>query len=159
MAIHPSPVTVRKGNADDLEAVYGLIKELAVFEKEPDEPSNPFEVFYRQGTGEIPWYHVLVAETSGEVIGMALYYNAYSTWKGAMYYLDDLVVKEQYRRSGIGSMLLKKFLEEAEKNEVNMVKWQVLDWNEAAIKFYQKYNTEIGTGEWLNCRILKENFK
>jgi len=158
MTVLPEKIIIRKGGPDDLEAVYALIKELAEFEKEPEEPSNPFDVFYEQGTGKYPWYMTLVAEYNGQVIAMALYYNAYSTWKGAMFYLDDIVVNEKFRRYGVGSLLLNQLLQEAKTANVNMVKWQVLDWNQPAIRFYEKYKAEIGTGEWLNCRIQKDGF-
>jgi GNAT superfamily N-acetyltransferase len=159
MAVLPHSIVVRQARAEDLEAVYGLIHELAVYEKEPGEPSNPFDVFFAQGTGSDPWYRVLVAEHQNEIIGMALYFRAYSTWKGAMYYMDDIVVKEAYRQHGIGSQLMNKLVDEAMAEGINLIKWQVLDWNEPAIRFYKKYNVQMDGGEWLNCRLFKEDFK
>jgi ribosomal protein S18 acetylase RimI-like enzyme len=76
-----------------------------------------------------------------------------------MSYMDDIVVKEAYRQHGIGSQLMNKLVDEAMAEGINLIKWQVLDWNEPAIRFYKKYNVQMDGGEWLNCRLFKEDFK
>ncbi|HLP21801.1 MAG TPA: GNAT family N-acetyltransferase, partial [Chitinophagales bacterium] len=109
------------------------------------------------GFGKNPLYGVFVAEAAdtNEIIGMALYYTAYSTWKGKMLFLDDLVVTESYRRYGIGRKLINEFLLEAKNQEVNQVRWQVLDWNERAIEFYKSLNVQFDS-EWITVKMSKE---
>lgn len=159
MAATTPDISIRFASPEELQAVYGLVHELAVYEREPNEPSISLETFVRQGTQAEPWYKTLVAVAGAEVVGMLLYFRAFSTWKGAMYYMDDIVVEESWRRHGIGAKLMERLLQEALDNEVNLIKWQVLDWNEPAIQFYKKYNIQMDGGEWLNCRLFREDFK
>ncbi len=149
-------ISIRKADTDDLEAVYGLIKELAIFENAPDEPSNPLKKFIEEGTAKQPRFHVLVAEQKNEILGIALYYYGYSTWKGSMLYLDDLVVKEQHRKKGIGKQLLDELIKIAKEERINQMRWHVLDWNENAIKFYKKYPVTFDSS-WITVKIEKEN--
>jgi GNAT superfamily N-acetyltransferase len=149
-------ITIRKADTTDLEAVYGLIKELAIFENAPDEPSNPLKKFIEEGTAKQPRFHVLVAEQGKEILGIALYYYGYSTWKGSMLYLDDLVVKEQHRKKGIGKQLLDELINIAKEERINQMRWHVLDWNENAINFYKKYPVTFDSS-WITVKIEKEN--
>jgi GNAT superfamily N-acetyltransferase len=98
-------------------------------------------------------FDILVAEHNSTIIGMALYYPTFSTWKGKMMYLEDFVVQEAFRKSGVGQLLFDAFLEEAKTQDCKLVKWQVLDWNEPAINFYKKNNATI-EDEWLSCKIF-----
>ena len=148
-------IHIRKAQEKDLPAVYQLIKELALYEKEPDEPTISLNDFVRDGSGENPKYQVIVAERNQEIAGMALYYLGYSTWKGRMMYLDDLVVKEEYRRQGIGERLFDALVEAARETGVNQLRWHVLDWNEPAIKFYKKIGASLDS-EWITCKFEKE---
>lgn len=148
-------ISIRKADADDLVQVYALIKELAVFENAPDEPSNPLKKFIEEGTCKNPRFQVIVAEDKGEIIGIALYYYGYSTWKGSMIYLDDLVVKESYRRQGIGKLLLDELIAIAKEENINQVRWHVLDWNENAIQFYKKYPVTFDDS-WITVKLEKE---
>jgi ribosomal protein S18 acetylase RimI-like enzyme len=150
-------IHIRKAEPADLVQVYELIKELAVYEKAPDQPSNPLKKFIEEGTCKHPYYYVIVAESGNEVIGIALYYYGYSTWKGPLIYLDDLVVSENYRKHGIGKMLMDEILSIAKEEKVCQVRWQVLDWNEPAINFYKKYPV-VFDKEWLTVKIEKDNF-
>src|SRR5690606_4986555 len=93
-------------------------------------------------------FKIFVAEVEGEVVGMALYYYTFSTWKGKMLYLEDFVVRQKFRRAGIGHALFEKVIEEARQNQCALMKWQVLDWNQPAISFYEKYNVEFDKGWW-----------
>ncbi|HNM32240.1 MAG TPA: GNAT family N-acetyltransferase [Chitinophagales bacterium] len=149
-------VIIRKADAADLEAVYGLIKELAIFENAPNEPSNSLKKFVEEGTAKQPRFHVLVAEKNNEILGIALYYYGYSTWKGAMLYLDDLVVKEKYRNNGIGKQLLDELIKIAKEERINQMRWHVLDWNENAINFYKKYPVTFDS-TWVTVKIEKEH--
>lgn len=139
----------------DLPSVYELIRELALYENAPDEPSNPLEQFLEDGSGETPRYQVILATKEDEIIGIALYYLGYSTWKGAMMYLDDLVVREAWRKHGIGSMLLKALIARAREEKVNQLRWHVLDWNEPAIAFYKKIGAALDP-TWITCKIEKD---
>ena len=148
-------ISIRPAESSDLEAVYGLIKELALYENAPNEPSNALETFLADGKGENPKYRVLVAEHHQEIVGIALYYLGYSTWKGAMMYLDDLVVRESYRRHGIGKKLLTALQDTAREHKVNQLRWHVLDWNEPAIAFYNKIGASLDN-TWITCKMEKE---
>ena len=151
-------MNIRKGNPEDMKSVLGLIQELAIFEKEPDAVVITEEDLIRDGFGEKPLFNVFVAEIENEekrkeIVGIALYYYRYSTWKGKTLYLDDFYVKEAYRRSGTGQKLFKAFIEEGISRNAKQLKWQVLDWNEVAIDFYIRQHAELIKG-WWNGRIL-----
>lgn len=148
-------IKIRKAEPADLVQVYDLIRELAVYEKAPDQPSNPIKKFIAEGTCKNPRYYVIVAESGGNIIGMALYYYGYSTWKGPLIYLDDLVVRESFRKQGIGKMLMDEMISIAKEENVCQLRWQVLDWNEPAINFYKKYPVKFDL-EWLTVKIEKD---
>lgn len=144
-------VLVRKANKQDLKDIHQLVYELAVYEKAGGEfvaSLKDYEENFERG-----FFYALVAELEGNIVGMALYYPAYSTWKGRMMYLEDFVVKEQYRRHGIGEQIFEAFLADAREHSCTMVKWQVLDWNEPALRFYEKKKAIIEK-EWWNGKIL-----
>lgn len=149
-------IIIRKAEPNDLIQVYGLIRELAAFEKEPDEPSNPLKKFIEEGTCKQPRFQVILADDNGKVAGIALYYYGYSTWKGSMIYLDDLVVKESYRKKGIGRKLMDELIAIAREEKINQLRWHVLDWNENAINFYKKYPVTFDN-TWITVKIEKEN--
>lgn len=144
-------VEIRKITAADLDAVYELVRDLAIFEKEEEQFTIGMEE-YRQQFAE-GLFQVLVAELNKEVLGMALFYPSFSTWKGKMMYLEDFVVKESSRNMGVGQALFDAFLGEAKAQNCKMVKWQVLDWNETAINFYKKNKATI-EGQWLTGKII-----
>ncbi len=149
---------IRISKIEDVEACYKLIKDLAVYENAPNAVTNSLEQFTKDGFGENPLYKMYVAESEkGEIVGLALFFICYSTWKGKMVYLDDLVVKAGFRRFGIGTELLKSLVEYAKANDVNIVKWQVLDWNTPAISLYKKLGLTINS-EWIDCKLYKYQF-
>src|SRR5688572_18206140 len=148
-------ITIRKAEASDLVQVYELIKELAVFENAPGEPSNSLKKFIAEATCKEPRFHVILAETGNEIIGIALYYYGYSSWKGSMIYLDDLVIREKYRKLGIGTKLMNELIAIAKEEKINQVRWHVLDWNENAISFYKKYPVTFDPA-WITVKIEKE---
>ena len=147
---------IRKGRKEDLENALDLIKELAVYENALHEVKNSVEEMEQDGFGVNPIFHFFVAENSEGIIGISLYYYRYSTWKGKILYIEDLVVKEKHRRTGAGTLLMEASIQEAKKQNCNGVQWQVLDWNEPAIKFYEKYNP-VKDPEWVNFRIDKDH--
>jgi GNAT superfamily N-acetyltransferase len=144
-------INIRKATPADIPAMHSLVRELAIYEEAEDQFVATVEEYERDFAAGI--YHTIVAEAEGKVVGMALYYMAYSTWKGKMLYLEDFVVFEDYRRYGIGQMLFDAFLEAARQEGCRLVKWQVLDWNEPALRFYEK-NEAIIEREWWNGKIF-----
>lgn len=145
-------VTLRKATPSDVPAMMRLVRELAVFEKAPDEVSNTEERMLQEGFGPQPAFGCILAEQEGEIIGMSLYYFRYSTWKGRRLYLEDIIVTEKARGIGAGKRLFDQTIEIAKEENCTGMMWQVLDWNEPAIAFYKKYNARMD-GEWINCHL------
>lgn len=143
---------IRKGTPTDIPELLNLIKELAAYENEPDAVTVTEEILLNDGFGEKPAFEFLVAEKDGTVVGIALYYYQYSTWKGRSLYLEDVIVKESERMQGIGGMLMNELISISKKEKMKRLDWQVLDWNQPAISFYKKYNTQFDN-EWINCRL------
>lgn len=145
---------IRKGDQNDVPGIFRLIKELAEFERAPEAVVNTEKMLLEDGFGPHSIYRVFVAEdaATNEIIGIALYYAAYSTWKGRILYLDDLVVTKSRRRYGIGRKLLNEVLKQAQHDKVNQIRWQVLDWNQPAIEFYKSVGVEFDP-EWINCKM------
>jgi GNAT superfamily N-acetyltransferase len=145
-------ITLRRAVKEDCPRLLELIRELAEFERLPQEVTITLEQLTNDGFGEQPVWWAFVACVDGRIEGFALYYIRYSTWKGQRLYLEDLIVTEKMRGKGMGKLLFERTLEEArEKNYLGVV-WQVLDWNEPAIRFYKKYNARFESG-WMNGSI------
>ena len=144
-------MNIRKGIKDDLVQVFALVKELALYEKAPDEVTASLADYYRDFEEGI--FHVIVAEEDGKVMGILLYFITFSTWKGRMLYLEDFVVSESARGQGIGKLLFDELILEAKRLNCKLMKWQVLDWNDLAINFYKKYPGVVFDEEWHNCKI------
>lgn len=144
---------IRPAIKDDCARMMELIQELAIYEKAPDEVTVTFEHFVESGFGPNPVWWAWVAEFDGKVEGFALYYIRYSTWKGQRIYLEDLLVTEKMRGKGAGKLLLDQLIAIAKSNGYAGITWQVLEWNEPAINFYQKFDQVTFDGEWVNCSI------
>lgn len=127
---------LRNAKRTDMKSVLKLIKELALFENEPEAVEITEKTLLDDGFGENPKFRVFVAELDHEIIGMALYYQRYSTWKGKSLHLEDLIVQEKYRGKGVGNALYTKVLKYAYDNGFKRVAWEVLDWNKVAIDYY-----------------------
>lgn len=147
-----SPILIRKARKEDCPRMLELIKELAAYEKAPDEVSVSLSHFEESGFGESPVWWGFVAENEGVICGFALYYIRYSTWKGQRLYLEDLYVEPAMRGKGIGKLLFDELIQEGKMKQFRGMVWQVLDWNEPAIGFYRKYNARLDDG-WINCSI------
>ena len=146
-------IVLRRGVEADLPQVLGLIQELAAYEKAPEAVTNTLAAMQRDGFGPAPIFGFFVLENeAAEIIGLALFYTAYSTWKGRMLYLEDLVVTETARRGGLGRLLFDVVVAEARATGAVRLKWQVLNWNEPAITFYKKLGATI-EDEWLNGNL------
>ena len=151
-------ITIRKGEKKDIPQALELVRELAVYERAPNEVITNVAQMEQDGFGEKSVYRFLVAEVEEKIIGMALYYTAYSTWKGKYIYLDDLIVTEKLRRSGAGKLLFDALLREAKLEGANQLRWHVLEWNEPAINFYKKYNVTLDP-EWITGRMSREQIE
>ncbi len=151
-------ITIRNASPDDCIAVHSLIQELAVFEKAAEEVEVSVEQLEKDAFGENRIVEIRVAEQNGEVVGAALTYEKYSTWKGRSLHLEDLIVKESHRGKGIGSMLFNEIVKLCKDRGYGRMEWQVLDWNESAIEFYKKYGTTY-LHDWLDCRLTSEDIK
>ncbi len=145
-------ITVRRAKEEDCVRILDLVKELALFEKAPEEVTVSLEHFTESGFGANPVWWAFVAETNGIIKGFALYYVRFSTWKGQRLYLEDLYVCNDMRGKGLGNLLFEELIKEVQLRGLNGMVWQVLEWNEAAINFYKKYNAHFD-GEWINCTL------
>lgn len=134
---------IRKGRPEDMKAVLELIQELADFEKEPNAVMITVDNLIRNGFGPVPLFHVFVAEVESEIVGIALYYYRYSTWKGKIIHLEDLVVKDKMRGSGLGYALYSEIIKQGKRDQVRRIDWHVLDWNTPAIDFYEKSGAKV----------------
>ncbi len=143
---------IRKAERKDCKRILELVNELAVYENAPNEVTVSLEEFEKSGFSEKPIWWAFVWEEEGLIIGFALYYIRFSTWKGNRMYLEDLLVTESHRGKGIGKLLFDQLIIEAKEKKFNGIVWQVLDWNQPAINFYNKYNAKFD-GEWLNGSI------
>lgn len=148
-------MNIRKGTIEDMPRVLELIRELAVFEKQPEAVEVTVADLERDGFGANPLFQTLVAESNGVIPGIALFYNRYSTWKGKTIHLEDLIVSEKYRGSGIGMKLYQAVMEEAKMQNVRRVEWNVLDWNTPAISFYEKTGAVVFK-DWLVAQMDEE---
>ncbi len=147
---------IRKGISSDMPSVLALIKELAVFEKEPDAVEVTVDDLIRDGFSENPLFYCFVAEEviesslenySKQIIGIALYYYRYSTWKGKTIHLEDLIVREDKRGNGVGMALYGEVIRQGKLDNVRRIEWAVLDWNTPAINFYKKTGANVLT-DW-----------
>jgi N-acetylglutamate synthase-like GNAT family acetyltransferase len=151
-------VEIRKGKEEDLQEVLELIKELAVYERSPEEVEVSLNEMANWGFGKDKVFDFFVVEKEGVIVAMALYYHKYSTWKGKCLFLEDIIVTENERRNGYGKMLFNEVAKVAKKEQVRRMEWQVLEWNETAIRFYQKYMSNFDE-EWINCKLTYDQIQ
>lgn len=145
----PVSTNIRKATAADCPRMMELINELALYERAPQEVTVSPEHFLESGFGPNPVWWAFVAELDGVVMGFALYYIRYSTWKGQRMYLEDILVTEEARGKGLGKLLMEALIAEAKERRFTGITWQVLNWNEPALNFYRKFNTRFDD-EWVN---------
>jgi len=150
--------TVRAAKKEDCAAVLKLIQELATYENASREAELDVATLEKDGFGAQPAYQLLIAEKENKVIGMALFYEKYSTWKGRSIYLEDLIVTEKERGIGAGKALFEAVIQEAKRRNSGRMEWQVLDWNQPAIDFYKKAGAELDD-EWINCKFRREDLQ
>ncbi|MEC4047888.1 GNAT family N-acetyltransferase [Flavobacterium sp. SUN046] len=146
---------IRKAQPNDMPQVLELIQELAVFENEPDAVVITAKDLVRDGFSEDPLFHCFVAEADQKIIGIALYYYRYSTWKGKTLHLEDLIVKENQRGTGVGYKLYSEIIRQGKRDQVRRIEWAVLDWNTPAIDFYKKTGAKV-LSEWCVAQMDEE---
>jgi len=151
-------INVRESQREDMPQVLDLIKELALFEKQPQEVIIDVEHLQKYGFGEQPLFKCFVAEVDGNIEGMALIYFRFSTWKGKTVHLEDLMVRERFRGKGLGIALYKKVMAFALEQNVKRVEWIVLDWNEGAVEFYKKSGANV-MQEWNTVQFDEDSIK
>lgn len=152
-------INVREALPADMEAVLSLIQDLAEFEKAPEQVIVTVDDLKRDGFGEKQFFKAFVAEVDGEVVGIALTYLGYSTWKGKLLYLDDIVVREHLRSKGIGRQLFDRVIQYGAQENARVLKWQVLRWNKDAIRFYKRYDNVVFDDEWVDCKLYEADLK
>ncbi|MDR0892000.1 MAG: GNAT family N-acetyltransferase [Mediterranea sp.] len=146
-------INIRRAERRDCPRLLELIKALALYEKAPDEVTVSLSHFEESGFGEQPVWWAFVAEVDGAVVGFALYYIRYSTWKGQRLYLEDLYVEPGMRGKGVGARLFEQLMDEMRARNLHGMVWQALEWNEPALNFYRKYGAKFDHG-WVNCELL-----
>ena len=149
---------IRKAEKKDSLAILNLIKELALFEKEPESVKLKLSDIENDGFGTKPLFECIVAEINKRIIGMAIYYPRYSTWNGPTIHLEDLIVSEQYKGKGIGTQLYSNFIKMAFNSGVKRVEWNVLDWNSPAINFYKKSGAKV-LDNWRSVQMHRSEMK
>ena len=149
---------IRKAEKKDSLAILNLIKELALFEKEPESVKLKLSDIENDGFGTKPLFECIVAEINKRIIGMAIYYPRYSTWNGPTIHLEDLIVSEQYKGKGIGTQLYSNFIKMAFNSGVKRVEWNVLDWNSPAINFYKKSGAKV-LDDWRSVQMHRSEMK
>ena len=145
-------ISIRRAVKEDCPRLLELVQELATYEKAPNEVTVTLEHFVESGFGKQPVWWAFVAEESGIILGFALYYIRYSTWKGQAMYLEDILVTESARGKGVGKLLFDRLIDESKEKGFKRIVWQVLEWNDPAINFYKKYNAKFDS-EWVNCSM------
>lgn len=150
--------TIRNAKKEDMPQVLELIKALAVFEKEPEAVEVTVEDLKQDGFGEHPAFHCFVAEVHSKIEGIALVYHRYSTWKGKAIHLEDLIVSESMRGTGIGTALLDEVIKYGHNLGVKRINWEVIDWNEPAIAFYEKKGANV-MRDWDVVQLSEEGIK
>lgn len=143
-------IRIRPAQYDDIPFIYSMVKELAAYEKEPDAVLSDITEYYAAFESGLIQGHI--AEMEREKVGMTVFYRTFSTWKGVTLYLEDFYVIPEYRQHGIGQQLFDAFVETARQMGCRQTKWQVLDWNEPALRFYEK-NGAVIEKEWWNGKI------
>lgn len=151
-------IEIRTGTQEDIAYALHLVKELAAFENAPNEVEVTPEEMLEWGFGANKQFDFFVASDNNVIVGLALYYFKYSTWKGKCLFLEDIIVTESQRGKGIGKLLFDKVVEVSKEIKVRRMEWQVLDWNTPAIDFYKKYNATLD-GEWVNCKLIDDQLK
>lgn len=151
--------TIESAVPADIPEILSLIKQLALYEKAPNEVTVTQDILLRDGFGDEKIFDCFVARTAdNSILGLALYYTKYSTWKGRCLYLEDIIVSQRFRGKGIGKELFRAVYDVARRSHAGRLEWQVLDWNEPAIGFYKRFKAHFDY-EWINCKFTYEQLQ
>jgi GNAT superfamily N-acetyltransferase len=151
-------ITIRPAIQTDVPAMLGLVQELALYEKAPQEVTVTLEEMTAAGFGPGAVWKAFVSIVDGKLVGMSLFFTKYSTWKGKCMYIDDIVVTESMRGAGIGKLLFEETVAEAKRTHMRRLEWQVLEWNTPAINFYNKFSAVLDP-EWVNGKLTYEQLQ
>ncbi|SDK29048.1 L-amino acid N-acyltransferase YncA [Catalinimonas alkaloidigena] len=156
---HSNGILIRQGEEKDIDAVYQLVEELAIYHKhDPNYIINSPEQMREDAFGENRYFRFFVAEENGHIVGATIYYYIYSTWKGKSLYLEDLIITESHRGRGIGKLFMQALAHQAVKNGASKMKWQVAEDNASAIRFYERVAADFDP-EWINCELNREQLE
>jgi GNAT superfamily N-acetyltransferase len=145
-------INIRRATKEDIGLVRDLVMELAIFEKAPEEVTSSLADYISDGFSDNPLFSANLIYLNDELAGFSLWYYRFSTWKGRRFYLEDLYIKEAYRGKGLGRKLINEAIEEAKRMKCTGMMWQVLDWNQPAIDFYNTLGVKMDAG-WLNVHL------
>ena len=145
-------INIRRATKEDIGLVRNLVMELAIFEKAPEEVTSSLADYVQEGFSDNPLFTANLIYLNDELAGFSLWYYRFSTWKGRRFYLEDLYIKEAYRGKGLGRKLINEAIEEAKRMKCTGMMWQVLDWNQPAIDFYNTLGVKMDAG-WLNVHL------
>lgn len=154
--MNPLDTIIRPGKLEDMPTVMSLIKELAEYEQAPHEVE--VDVAELESDFRNEYFNFIAAEVKGKIVGVCLFFIKYSTWKGKCIYLDDIIVNESYRGNGIGTQLFQSLINLAKEMKVRKLEWMVLNWNDSAIGFYEKFPT-VFDSEWILCKLTENEIK
>jgi GNAT superfamily N-acetyltransferase len=145
-------INIRRATKEDIGLVRDLVMELAIFEKAPEEVTSSLADYVQEGFSDNPLFTANLIYLNDELAGFSLWYYRFSTWKGRRFYLEDLYIKETFRGRGLGRKLINEAIEEAKRMKCTGMMWQVLDWNQPAIDFYNTLGVKMDAG-WLNVHL------
>lgn len=145
-------IILRKAGKIDIPVIFSLVKELALFERAPEEVTATLEDYEINGFSDKPLFDAFLIFENDQLAGFSLWYFRFSTWKGKRLYLEDLFVKSEFRSKGYGKLLMDATVEEARATNSKGLMWQVLDWNKSAIDFYSKYDVRFDH-DWVNVHL------
>ena len=151
-------ISIRKGKQEDIPELFRLIRELAAFENATAEVTLTVEELSSAFSDAEKAFDFFVAEQNNKILGIALFYDTFSTWKGKSMHLEDLIVEQKHRHQGVGKALLQQVINEADRKNVNRLSWQVLDWNKNALTFFQKYMPVVEEN-WNWCMLDQNQIK
>ncbi len=152
-------LTIRKARSNDVPIIHSFIRQLAEYEREPQAVQATEKDLKRDGFGNVPKFHVLIANWSQDPVGMAFYFLNYSTWKGRSgIYLEDIIIRPEFRGRGIGKALMATLARTAIAKKCFGIRWEVLDWNKTAMDFYSKIGAELRE-HWQSMQITGEGLQ